>query len=152
MGKPFLHFNLIFSLQKRLMDGRLSFFEKLSDFEIFKKREGRNRLKLFFLAHFQAGKLGWMVISGPWLTADQKSSDSAEILLWSKITNLKITKKIENWWRGGDSAVVWIYLRAWEIPLCKIRVLTMSLSAPIWRKSEIQIIEKIQVFLKKPFY
>ena len=39
-----------------------------------------------------------MVISGSWLTADQKSCDSAEIFLWSKITNLKL-KKRENWWR-----------------------------------------------------
>ena len=39
-----------------------------------------------------------MVISGPWLTADQKSRDSAEIFLWSKITNLKL-KKVENWRR-----------------------------------------------------
>ena len=41
MGKPFLLNNLILSLQKRLMDGRLSFFEKLSDFEIFKKKRGK---------------------------------------------------------------------------------------------------------------
>ena len=45
MGKSFLHINLILSLQKRLMDSMLSFFGKLSDFEIFKKREGRNRMK-----------------------------------------------------------------------------------------------------------